>query len=430
MDVSVETTAGLGRRLTMTIPREKVESEVQTQLKSLATTAKIQGFRPGKVPFSVIKKKYQKAVEQDVLGKLMQSTFYEAVVQEKLRPAGMPHIEPMDETKESESLQFSATFEVYPEVELSDLSSLVIEKPVVDISEKAVSEMIDTIRKQRTDWKEADRAAQDGDRVTVDFEGKIDGETFEGGSGEGMTVEIGSKRMIPGFEEKLVGVNVGDDRELNLTFPEDYHSKDVAGKPVVFKISAKKIEAPELPELTDEFIQTLGIKDGGVAAFSEQVKTNMTREAAQSTMTTIKQNVMDALLVSHNIEVPKILVDNEIEALMKQRKDAVGQQAMMELKADLFEEQARRRVALGLILSEIVSKNELKVEPSSIRETIDGIAAGYDHPEEVVKYYYGDKQRLAEIENVALEQKIVDLVISQSKVTEKTVSFSELARQK
>jgi len=430
MDVSVETTAGLGRRLTMTIPREKVESEVQTQLKSLATTAKIQGFRPGKVPFSVIKKKYQKAVEQDVLGKLMQSTFYEAVVQEKLRPAGMPHIEPMDETKESESLQFSATFEVYPEVELSDLSSLVIEKPVVDISEKAVREMIDTIRKQRTDWKDAGRAAQDGDRVTVDFEGKIDGETFEGGGGEGMTVEIGSKRMIPGFEEKLVGVSVGDDRELNLTFPEDYHSKDVAGKPVVFKINAKKVETPELPELNDEFIETLGIQEGGVAAFSEQVKNNMTREATQSTMTTIKQNVMDALLVSHNIEVPKILVDNEIEALMQQRKDAVGQQEMMDLKADLFEEQARRRVALGLILSEIVTKNELKVEPSAIRETIEGIAAGYDHPEEVVKYYYGDKQRLAEIENVALEQKIVDLVISQSKVTEKAVSFSELAGQK
>ncbi|MFV2058957.1 MAG: trigger factor, partial [Thiohalomonadales bacterium] len=275
-----------------------------------------------------------------------------------------------------------------------------------------------------------DREAQQGDRVTLDFEGKIDNEIFPGGQGEDMAVEIGAKRMIPGFEDKLIGIKVGEQRDIALNFPEDYHAADVAGKPVQFHLTAKKIEAPELPELNDDFAEALGVKEGGLSAFSAQVKTNMGREAKQSMMTTLKANVMDALLLNHDIEVPKVLVDNEIAALMKQRQDTLGQQESLELKADLFEEQARRRVTLGLILSEVVTKNELKVEPSVVRETIEAIAAGYDHPGEVIKYYYGDKQRLAEIENVALEQKIVDWVMAQSTVTEKTVAFSDLSGQK
>jgi len=426
MQVSVETTNGLERRMTVEIPREKINNEIQTRLKSLAGSAKMPGFRPGKVPFNVIQKRYGGQVHKEVLGEMMQNSFYEAVSQEKLRPAGMPHIEPKNEADESKDVAFIATFEVYPEIELGSMDQIQIEKPVFEIADADIDKMVDTIRKQRVVWQAVERPAKTGDRVTIDFEGKIEGEAFEGGSGKAMPVELGSGRMIAGFEEQLEGVSLNDEKILSMDFPAEYHKKELAGKPVTFDVKVVNIEEPALPELDEEFIKSMGVNDGSVETFRNQVKANMLREAEQNVSSTVKQQVLDQLLKTASFDIPKVLIDSEIHGLMQQQQQQMGEQAAKELEPTIFEEQARRRVALGLILSEIVKQNDIKVEPAKVRNIIDGIAASYDYPEEVVKYYYGDKQRLAEVENYALEGEVVDWVISNASVTEKPASFDEL----
>lgn len=428
MQVSVETIQGLERRLTMSISREKLDQEVLNRLKSLALKVKLDGFRPGKVPFNVVKSKFAKSVRQEVLSDLMQSTYFAAINQEKLRPAGFPSMQLKEGDNNTAELEVKATFEVYPEIQLQAMASLTIERPNVDINADEVERMIETIRQQRVSWIEVDREARDGDRLTVDFAGKVNNQPFSGGSGEAMQVEIGSKRLIPGFEEQCIGLKVGETRDLNLQFPESYHVNELAGKPVVFHVELKKLEAPELPALDEAFVKSMGVTDGNLATFRDQVRSNMAREAAQSVQARIKTNVMDTLLEQHPLEVPKTLVDSEIAALMEQRKKSMGNQAL-ELKAELFEQQARRRVRLGLILSEVIQKNDIKVGPAKLRETVEAIAAGYEHPAEVVKYYYSDKNRLAEIENFALEQEVVHWVLNNAKVSDKPISFKELIGQ-
>lgn len=425
MQVSVETTNGLERRMTVGIPKEKIDSAVQTRLKSLAGKAKIDGFRPGKVPFKVIEKRYGHQVQNEVIGELMQNTFYEAVSKENLRPAGMPHIEPGESSSEG-GMQMIATFEIYPDIELQPVENVTVEKPVLELGESDIDAMIETIRKQRVSWKEADRKAQKGDKVTVDFEGKIDGVVFDGGSGKGMSVELGAGRMIPGFEDQLEGVSPGDEKTLSMNFPEQYHNQEVAGKPVTFEVKVTKVETPELPELNEAFVTSMGVADGSLEAFREQVKANMEREAAQSITGKVKRQALDGLLDNNQFDVPKVLVDSEIQALVQQQQQQLGEQAVKELDPVIFEEQARRRVALGLILTEIVKQNELKVTPAKVRSVVEDMAAGYEHPDEVLKYYYSDRQRLAEIENYVLEGEVVDWVVSKASVTEKPVSFNEL----
>jgi len=427
MQVSVETTTGLERRMTVEIPREKINNEIQTRLRSLAGQAKMPGFRPGKVPFNVIKKRYGGQVEKEVLGEMVQSSFYEAVTQENLRPAGMPHIETGESAGDtSTDLAFTAIFEIYPEIELAAMDKVQLEKPVVEIGDADIDKMVETIRKQRVNWQSVERPSGTGDRVTIDFEGKINGELFDGGSGKGMPVELGAGRMIAGFEAQLEGLSVDEEKTLSLEFPAEYHNKDLAGKPVTFEVKVIKVEEPALPEVDEEFIKSMGVADGSLETFRDQIKSNMSREAEQNISSKVKQQVMDQLLANNTFDVPKVLIDSEIQALMQQQQQQLGEQAVKELNPAIFEEQARRRVALGLILSEIVKQNEIKVAPVKVRSVIDGIAAGYEHPEEVVKYYYGDKQRLAEIENYALEGEVVDWVISNANVTDKPVSFDEL----
>ena len=429
MQVSVETTTGLERRMTVAIPREKINHEIQSRLKSLAGTAKMPGFRPGKVPFNVIQKRYGGQVHKEVLGEMVQNSFYEAVSQEKLHPAGMPHIETSEGVEdESKDLAFTATFEVYPEIELGSMDQVKIEKPVVEITDADIDKMVDTIRKQRMAWQAVERPSQSGDRVTIDFEGKIEGEIFEGGSGKAMPVELGAGRMIAGFEEQLEGVSLNDEKTLSLEFPVEYHNKDVAGKPVTFDVKVTAVEEPVLPTLDEEFIKSMGVSDGSLETFRNQVKANMLREAEQNVSSKVKQQVMDQLLVTTPFDVPKVLVDSEIHSLMQQQQKQLGEQAAKELNPSIFEEQARRRVALGLILTEIVRQNEIKVAPAKVRTIVEGIAAGYEHPEEVVKYYFGDKQRLAEIENYALEGEVVEWVISKASETEIPTSFDELVQ--
>ncbi len=426
MQVSVETTSGLERRMKVAVPKERIDSEVDKRLQSLRGQAKIDGFRPGKVPINVIRKKYGPQVRQEVLGEVMQSSFVEAVQQEALHPAGMPTIEaPADA---GENLEYTAVFEVYPEVELKGLDSIKVERPVLEISDADIDKMLESLRQQRKSWAEVDRPAQEGDRVTIDFEGSIDGEVFPGGKGEGVEVELGSGRMIPGFEEQLIGKKAGDEFTLSVDFPEDYQASELAGKKADFATKVVKVEEPVLPEIDEEFMAAFGITEGGVEALREQVRANMAREAEQAIQNKVKEQVFDGLMALDLIEVPKSLVDAEIEALVKQRQEMMRQYGapVQDVDPAEFEEQARRRVALGLILSEIIRENKLTVPPARLREAVEKLAAGYEHPEEVVKYYYGDKARLGEIENMVLEEMAVEWLLDQADVFERPVSFDEL----
>ena len=429
MQVSVETTSGLERRMTVEVPKDKIDQEVRSRLKSLASRAKLDGFRPGKVPMKVIEKRYGGQVQQEVLGEVMQSSFYEAISQEKLIPAGQPLIEPKEMTDDAKGLEFTATFEVYPEITLADMGQLNIEKPVVEISEQDIDHMVETIRKQQTSFKSAEKKSENGDKVVIDFEGKIDNEPFEGGKAEEYPVLLGAGRMIPGFEDQLLGVEAGQETSLSVTFPDEYHAPNLAGKEATFDVKVHRVEQPELPELNDEFATTMGVKEGGLQAFREQVKENMQRELNGAIKSRLKQQVMDGLLHHNQFEIPKALVDNEIHALEEQRKQTMGQQDLG-IDSAALEEQAKRRVALGLILSEIIKQHQIKVSPAKLRETVEGIAASYESPEEVIKYYYGNKQRMNEIENYVLEEEVVDWVVSQANITEKSATFDEIMNPK
>ena len=427
MQVSVETTTGLERRMKVAVPKERIDSEVEKRLKSLGGRAKIDGFRPGKVPFSVIRKKYGAQVRQEVLGEVMQSSFVEAVSQEKLRPAGAPQIE-MADAANDDSLEYTATFEVYPEVELKGLDTIQVERPVLEITDADVDKMIENLRTQRKSWVEVDRPAQEGDQVTIDFEGTIDGEPFSGNKGEGVTLELGSGRMIPGFEEQLIGKKAGDEFTLSVTFPEDYHAKELAGKAADFATRVVKVEEPALPEIDEEFLASFGITEGGVEALRAQVRENMQREAEQTIKNRVKDQVFDGLMKLELMEIPKALIDAEIEALVKQRQEAMKHYGapVQDVDPAQFEDQAKRRVALGLILSEVIQANDLKVPPARLRETIEKLAASYERPDDVIKYYYSDKSRLAEMENIALEEMAVEWVQEQANIVDKPVSFDDL----
>lgn len=429
MQVSVETTSALERRMKVAIPKEDIDSEIEKRLKSLAGRVKIDGFRPGKVPFSVVRQKFGGQVRQEVEGEVIQNSYFEAISQENLHPAGLPHIEPGEDSS-AEGLEFVATFEVYPEFELKGLDQIKVERPVVEISDGDIDKMLETIRKQRKSWQAVERAAQDGDQVTIDFVGTIDGEEFQGGTGNQVPVELGSKRMIAGFEEQLVGAKAGDELTLSLNFPEDYHVKDLAGKPVQFATTVSKVEEPVLPELNDEFATEFGVKEGGLAALRQQVRENMEREVQQTVTARVKEQVFDGLMGLDLLEVPKSLVDSEIDTLVKQRQQAMQQYGsagqLQDVDPAQFESQAVRRVSLGLILSEVIQNNSITVPPARLREAVEKLAASYERPEEVVKYYYGDKDRLKEVENVTLEEMAVEAVLEQAKVSDKPTSFDAL----
>ncbi|MCF6210006.1 MAG: trigger factor [Gammaproteobacteria bacterium] len=427
MQVSVETTTGLERRMKVAVPKDRIESEVEKRLKSLGGRAKIDGFRPGKVPFSVLRKKFGGQVRQEVLGEVLQSSFSEAIVQEKLRPAGIPHIE-MEDAANDDSLEYTATFEVYPEVELKGLDSIQVERPVLEIGDADIDKMLENLRKQRKTWVGVDRPAQDGDQVTIDFEGSIDGESFAGNMGEGVELELGSGRMIAGFEEQLIGKKADDEFTLSITFPEDYQAKELAGKAADFATKVIEVEEPALPEIDDDFIAAFGVSEGGVDALRAQVRENMRREGEQTVSNRVKDQVFDGLMALELMETPRALIDAEIEVLVKQRQEAMKQYGapVQDVDPAQFEDQAKRRVALGLILSEVIQSNDLKVPPARLRGTIEKMAGSYERPDDVIKYYYSDKSRLAEMENIALEEMAVEWVREQAAITDKPVSFDDL----
>ncbi|MDQ7014922.1 MAG: trigger factor [Gammaproteobacteria bacterium] len=431
MQISVEAKEGLERQLTVQVPAERIDETVASRLKSLMKTARLDGFRPGKVPLKVVQKRFGEQVRQEVMGDMIQTTFQEALDQEKIRPAGMPQINPSKmELSEGAGLAYTATFEVYPEFKISGTESISVERPQVEVGDADLEKMIDNLRKQRLQWDAADRAAEDGDRLTIDFTGFIDGEKFEGGSAESTPLILGSNSMIDGFESQLVGVSAGDEKSIEVTFPENYQAEKLAGKVATFEIKVHKIEASQLPEMSEAFVKEMGIESGDVEELRSGAKDNMQREMQQAVKKKIKQQVMDGLLAQNPIDVPKALVQEEIEALRKQMVQQMSEYAPdadgSSFSDDIFRDEGTRRVKLGLIIADVVSQAKLKPSEEKVREMIESIAAPYEDPQQVVNYYYSNKEMLNNVEAVVLEEAVVDWVMDQAQVSEKAMSFDEI----
>ncbi len=428
MQVSVESTSALERRMTVGVPAERIETEVNKRLQQTASRAKVPGFRPGKVPMSVIRQRYEDSARQEALGDLIQATYYEAIVAQKLNPAGAPAVEPKVFEK-GKDLEYVATFEVFPEIQLAGFEGLTIERQQAEVQDSDVDNMLEILRKQNTRFEAVERAAENGDQLNIDFVGKIDGEAFAGGSAKGTPLVLGSGRMIPGFEEALVGVKAGEERVINPAFPADYQNLDLAGKTAEFTITVNSVSAPQLPELNDEFFALFGIKEGGIDGFRAEVRKNMERELRQAIKSKVKNQVMEGLLAANPVEVPKALIANEVNRLRVQAVQQFGGNIKPDqLPAELFEEQAKRRVVLGLIVAEVVKKTELKPDENRVRELIEEMASAYQEPQQVVAWYLKNEQQLNEVRSVVLEEQVVDTVLQQAKVTDKAVSYEEAVK--
>jgi len=429
MQVSVESTSNLERRITVGIPSAEIDGEVEKRLKKAAKTVHINGFRKGKVPLKVVKQRFGLGVRQEVLGDAINRSFYEAVQKEELKPAGQPAIETKN-VEEGADIEYTATFEVYPEVELADLSGIEVTEYKADIVESDIDTMIESLRKAQATWSTKEGASEDGDRVKIDYKGTKDGEAFDGGTAEGQWLTLGSKTMIPGFEDGLVGKSAGAEEVLKLTFPEDYQVEDLQKAEVEFAVTVHEVQSQELPEVDETFFEKFGVSEGGVEKFREEVKSNMEREKRKALRGKLKQQVMDALIDAHNIELPKALVQSEIDALRNQAVQQYGAIAdKIDVKAllpdDMFKEQAERRTALGLIVSEVVKKESIEADKDKVREIIEEAASTYESPEEVINYYYSNDQLLANVEAAALEEQVIDALSEKAKVKEETVSYEE-----
>ncbi|WP_318459008.1 trigger factor [Photobacterium leiognathi] len=427
MQVTVETTEGLERQLTITVPAANIEDAVTAELKKIAKTRRFDGFRPGKAPLKMVAKMFGASVRQDILGEVMHRHFIEAIVKEKINPAGAPTFTPV-EIAEGKDLVFKATFEVFPEIALQGLDKVVVEKPVVEVTEADVDTMLETLRKQQATWAEVEAAADANSRVTIDFVGTIDGEEFEGGKAEGFALAMGQGRMIPGFEDGIVGKKAGDEFTVEVTFPEEYHAENLKGKAAAFAIKLHKVEAQELPELTEEFVAKFGVEDGSVEGLKAEVRKNMERELKQAVKGRIKDQVLNGLVEQNDITVPAALIDQEIEALRQQAAQRFGGDAknMPELPRELFEEQAKRRVVVGLLVGEVIKSEELKADEERVKAIIAEMASAYEDPSEVVKYYETNEQLMNNMRNVALEEQAIDVLLAKAQVSDKAVSFNEL----
>ena len=427
MQVSVEKTSELSRKMTITVPEDIVQDKVDERLKSVAREVKIDGFRPGKVPQKVVKKMYGARVREEITGDLIQTHYVNALQENDLRPAGMPTIEPV---KTDEGFVFTATFEVYPDFSLDGVDAISVKKPVASVTASDVDTMVEKLRDQRKIWQVSEQEAQEGDQLNIKFSGVCEGENFTEGTVEDFQVEIGAKRMIPGFEDQLKGLAVGATKKFEVNFPGDYTNEKLAGKPAEFDIEVLKIESSVIPEIDEEFIKAYGVESGELDEFRADVEKNMQSELAQGLKAKLKNTVMDALVENVPVTLPVAMIDQEIESLMKPYYDNAKKQNIdvneLQLPKENFEEQAKRRVALGLILAEIIQKNEIKAEADKIRAVIDNMAQSYEQPEEVVNWYYGDEKRLAEVKQMVLEDATVDWVLSKVSVTDVALSFSDI----
>jgi len=438
----VENLGKLERRVTISLPKDAVQKDVESRIRQLAKTVRMPGFRPGKVPLKMVTQQYGGQAEAEVLSDKIGKAFFDISRAENLRVAGQPSFSPKAEAAEGD-YAFDATFEVYPEVTLGDVSAAEIERTTTTITEAEIDRTLDILRKQRVHFHArgeagahgdggADAAAQNGDRVTVDFVGKIDDVAFQGGSAEGFAFVLGEGRMLPEFETAALGLKAGESREFDLKFPEDYHGKDVAGKTAKFTITMQKVEWPHMPEIDGEFAKSLGIADGDLVKMRAEIKENLEREAKRRTQSIVKNQVMDALLKISELDVPNALVSQDQERLVEMARADLAQRGVPNAKdapipAEMFKEQAERRVKLGLVLAELVKANGLEAKPEQIRAEVDEFAKSYEDPKEVVRWYYSNQQRLAEMEAYVVESNVVDFVLGKAKVTDKQVSFEELA---
>jgi len=429
MQVSVESPTTLERKVTVVVEEQQIDEAVQRKLQSLSKTVKLKGFRAGKVPLKVVQQHYGPQVRLEVLEDVIQSSFYEAITKEQLKPAGMPNFEPKPSSP-GMGLEYTATFEVYPDVKLGDFSTIAVDKPVVAITDADVDQMLETIRKQHVSWTEVERAAQRGDKVKVDFAGTVNGEAFQGGSGTDMEVEIGQGRLIAGFEDGLIGLKKGEQKTLDLQFPDPYQNTELAGKPVQFAITVKSVSEAVLPEVNDEFAKQLNIKDGTVENLRQEVRENMQRELTANIENNVKKAVMDKLLNLHQIDIPNALIKQEAQALANQMANNMRQQGMRadetKFSPDLFEGEAKRRVGLGLIMAEIVKNQNIKADETRVKTKIEALAEPYEQKDQVIKWYNSDKRRKAEVESLVIEEQIVDWILSQANVTDKSMSFNEI----
>ncbi len=426
MQVTVEEISPVERRMKVEVPAERLSSEVESRLRELRGQVRLNGFRPGKVPYKVVKQRFGASVLRDVVAELVQSSFQEAVEQEQLQPAGAPHIEP-GEPRLGEAFTYTATFEVYPEVELADLSDLTIREPQVEITEADVDAMLDKLREQNKRWEPVERPAQEGDQVVIDFEGRIDGESFEGGQAEDYTVQLGEGRMIAGFEEQLQGARPGEERTIEVTFPEDYPRESLAGRQASFQVRVKEVREPRLPAVDEEFAKQFGVESGSLEELRADVRRNMERELRQTVRARIKQQVMDGLLARHEFTVPQALVQQEIQQLKQQAAGNMPQGVdVQQLPDEPFAEDARRRVALGLIIGKILREQGIELDAARVEQALDELAATYEDPEMVKNYFRANREQMAGLEAMVLEDQVVDWVREQARREEQPMAFSEL----
>ena len=433
MQVSVETISGLQRRLTVGIPASEVDPKVEKRIKDAARKVKVNGFRAGKVPVKVVKQRYGEGIRHEVLGEVINKHYYDAIAQQQLKPAGMPSI---DTTKnaEGQDVEFTATFEVYPEIALSDFSQFAIKNPQAEVTDSDVDDMIDKLRKQQATWQSVDRAAQEGDQVNINYVGRKDGEEFAGGKADNQNLVLGSKSMIPGFEDGIVGMKKREEKVLPLTFPEDYQNESLQGAAVEFTITVNEVSEQVLPPLDEELFQKYGVEEGGEEAFRAEVSANMARELQNAKKNRVKNQVMDQLYASQQVDVPAALIASEIKRLREQMLSQFGQvpknmDVEKLLPNDMFTEQARRRVTLGLMINEVIEQNSLTPDEEKVKQSIQELAASYAESDAVVQYYSTNREARANVEAMVLEEQVVDHILSRAKQEDETLSYQEITAQ-
>jgi len=432
MQVSIETTSGLERRLVVGIPADVIDKEVNKRLEEAAKSVVIKGFRKGKVPVKVVRQKFGSGVRQEVLGDTINRSFQEAVRQQAVRPAGQPKIEPR-QFAEGKDLEYVATFEVFPEIQLNEIDGVPVSQFSADITEADIDEMIETLRKSQAKWEQVSRPATEGDKVDIDFVGTQNGEAFDGGTATGYSVQLGSKTMIPGFEDSIVGMSAGESKTVSLTFPQDYQVEALKGAAAEFNITLNSVSEQKLPEVDETFFQGFGVEEGGLEKFRNDVKENMEREKERMIRHKVKSQVLDALLAANTIEIPKALVQNEIDALRQQAVQQYGQlSSKLDIRSllpdDLFRVRAERRTALGLLISEIVTRQGIVVDKERVKALVQSIASTYEDPVNVFNYYFSNEELLSGARAAVLEDQVVDYLLGKAQVIAKSVSYQELVK--
>ncbi len=430
MQVSIETISGLERRLTVGVDAQEVDDKVTAKLQESAKSIRLPGFRPGKVPFKVVRQRFGAGIRQEVVGEVINRSFYDAITQEDVQPAGQPNIEPLKD-EAGQDLEYIATFEVYPEIELKDFSTISVSRLVAEIGDEDVDKVVENIRNQKATWEVVERVAADKDRVNIDYNGTKDGEAFDGGQAEASDLVLGSGRMVPGFEDAIVGMAAGDEKTVPLTFPEDYHADDLKGAGVEFKIKVNSVSEQRLPELNEELFSQFGVTDGDEEKFRAEVRSNMARELEGATKAKLKSRLFKALSDSHEIEIPKAMITSEIGALRQQMLSQFGggQQFDASIFPDeIFSGEAEKRVTLGLLVAEVTKVAKLEADADKVREKIEEMAATYEQPEQVLQYYYSNEQALNGVQSAVMEDQVVDHLLSQAQVTDEAVSYEDALR--